>query len=98
MISYSGALLLLLFVFFYLVILVQRYGTSGDAAAKAELNKYNPVILTSGAAILGGGLLYLLTRTAASPYDRTALTALCLGAFALSVITFHSSLYKVDLS
>jgi hypothetical protein len=92
-------LLVLLFVFYYLVLLVQDYGKSGDVAAKKKFTTaFTPLILVSGAMILGGGLLYINKRQGFSQYDVYALLGYCFLVFILSLVTIQTTVYKVNLS
>jgi hypothetical protein len=92
-------LLILLFVFYYLVLLVQDYGKSGDTEAKKKLSGvFTPLILVSGALILGGGLLYINTTKGFTQYDLYVLLGYCFSIFILSIATIQTTFYKVNLS
>jgi hypothetical protein len=92
------ALILLLFVLYCLVLVIQEYGYSGNEKTKEELRKILPAALTPCAILLLGGLIYLRVRTKPSDYDIPALTVICFAIFTLSILTLHASLYKVNLS
>lgn len=92
-------LLLLLFVFYYLALLVQDYGKSGDKEAKKKLNEvFTPLILVSGLMILAGGLLYINSAKGFTQYDLYVILGYCFSIFVLSVVTIQTTFYKVNLS
>lgn len=93
------SLLVLLFVFYYLVLLVQDYGKSGDVEAKKKLSgSFTPLLFVPAVLILGGGLLYINNRDVLSHYDVYLLTGYCFLIFILSIATIHTTFYKVNLS
>lgn len=91
-------LIILLFVLYCLVLVIQEYGSSGHQETKDKLNKLLPATLIPCAFLLVGGLIYLRMRTAPSDYDIPMLTGYCFLVFTLSILTLHASLYKVNLS
>lgn len=94
----AGVLILSLFILYCLTLLSQEYGKTGNTETREQINKVTPAIYTTGAFLLVGGILYLNFRNGKSDYDIPMLTGYCFFIFVASILTFHASLYKVNLS